>query len=118
MVTPDATKTTSGAICQLAVTSWRSPRERVCRVTAQDYVRRARSGPAFLQENGAECLHHPHESETAMSTRTTFFRSMHDVGLAAWFGGSLMGAVGLNGAAAAAADPRERLRLSSKGWQR
>ena len=53
-----------------------------------------------------------------MSTRTTFFRSMHDVGLAAWFGGNLMGAVGLNGAAAKARDPRERLQLSSIGWAR
>jgi hypothetical protein len=34
-----------------------------------------------------------------MSGRHTVIRSLHDVGLAAWFGGSLMGAVGLNGAA-------------------
>ena len=53
-----------------------------------------------------------------MSARTTFFRSLHDVGLAAWFGGNLMGAVGLNGAAAKARDPRERLKLSSIGWAR
>ncbi|MCH1868724.1 hypothetical protein [Nocardioides sp. CFH 31398] len=45
-------------------------------------------------------------------------RSMHDAGLAAWFGGGLMGAVGLNGAAAAAKDPNERLDLSSRGWGR
>lgn len=45
-------------------------------------------------------------------------RSMHDLGAAAWFGGSLMGAVGLNGAAAEAKDPRERTRLSSLGWKR
>ena len=53
-----------------------------------------------------------------MSTRTTFFRSLHDVGLAAWFGGNLMGAIGLNGATAKARDPRERLALSSMGWSR
>lgn len=41
---------------------------------------------------------------------------MHDLGLAAWFGGSLMGAVGLNGGTAKAVDPSERLRLSSAGW--
>ncbi|MEF2977205.1 hypothetical protein [Subtercola sp. YIM 133946] len=41
---------------------------------------------------------------------------MHDLGLAAWFGGTLMGAVGLNGAAAKAKDPAERLALSSAGW--
>jgi hypothetical protein len=51
-----------------------------------------------------------------MSARTTFFRSLHDIGLAAWFGGNLMGAVGLNGGTAKARNPRERLRLSSIGW--
>jgi hypothetical protein len=56
--------------------------------------------------------------EAHMSARTTLFRSLHDVGLAAWFGGNLMGAVGLNGAAAKARDPRERLKLSSIGWAR
>ncbi len=53
-----------------------------------------------------------------MSERNTVARSMHDIGLATWFGGSLMGAVGLNGATAEAIDPQERLRLSSKGWGR
>lgn len=53
-----------------------------------------------------------------MSARNTIVRSMHDVGLAAWFGGSLMGAVGLNGAASLADDPKERLSLSSAGWAR
>lgn len=51
-----------------------------------------------------------------MSERNTLVRSLHDVGLAAWFGGSLMGAVGLNGGTAEAKDPTERLRLSSIGW--
>jgi hypothetical protein len=53
-----------------------------------------------------------------MTERNTLIRSLHDVGLATWFGGSLMGAVGLNGATADAADPAERLRLSSLGWKR
>ncbi len=53
-----------------------------------------------------------------MSQRNTLVRSLHDVGLSAWFGGSLMGAVGLNGAVAEAVDPAERLRLSSLGWKR
>lgn len=53
-----------------------------------------------------------------MSERDTVIRSMHDLGLATWFGGSLMGAVGLNGATAEARDPQERTRLSSKGWKR
>ena len=51
-----------------------------------------------------------------MAERDTLIRSMHDLGAAAWFGGSLMGAVGLNGAADAAKDPTERTRLSSIGW--
>jgi hypothetical protein len=51
-----------------------------------------------------------------MSERNVLIRSMHDLGLAAWFGGNLMGAVGLNGGTAKAIDPRERLRLSSAGW--
>jgi hypothetical protein len=45
-------------------------------------------------------------------------RSIHDLTAAAWFGGSLMGAVGLNGATAEAQDPAERTRLSSLGWKR
>jgi len=53
-----------------------------------------------------------------MSQRQTVIRSLHDLGLAAWFGGTLMGAVGLNGATAKAKDPTERLRLSSIGWGR
>lgn len=51
-----------------------------------------------------------------MSERNTLVRSLHDVGLAAWFGGSLMGATGLNGATSDAASPVERLRLSNLGW--
>jgi hypothetical protein len=54
--------------------------------------------------------------EDILSERNTVVRSLHDLGLAAWFGGSLMGAVGLNGAAAQAANPQERLSLSSAGW--
>lgn len=53
-----------------------------------------------------------------MSQRNTLIRSMHDLGLAAWFGGTLMGAAGLNGAASKAKDPTDRLRLSSVGWAR
>ena len=54
-----------------------------------------------------------------MSSATDLIsRSAHDLSLATWFGGSLMGAVGLNGATAKANDPTERLRLSSIGWAR
>jgi hypothetical protein len=51
-----------------------------------------------------------------MSQRNTTVRAMHDVGLAAWFGGSLMGAVGLNGAAEAAGDDMTTAKIASKGW--
>ncbi|MFC5931228.1 hypothetical protein D6T64_05865 [Cryobacterium melibiosiphilum] len=52
-----------------------------------------------------------------MSSRNTVVRSLHDVGLAAWFGGSLMGAVALNRAAAAARDPKERISVATTGWK-
>jgi hypothetical protein len=48
----------------------------------------------------------------------TVSRSLHDLGLAAWFGGSLMGAVGLNGAAAEVEEPKQRLRVANAGWNR
>lgn len=53
-----------------------------------------------------------------MSALSTVVRATHLVTNAAWFGGSLMGAVGLNGAAATADDPRERVRLAGEGWGR
>lgn len=43
---------------------------------------------------------------------------LHDVGAAAWFGGSLMGATSLNAAAAELDDPTERARISTAGWSR
>jgi hypothetical protein len=48
----------------------------------------------------------------------TVARTIHDMGLDAWFGGSLMGAVGLNRAAAAVQEPVERLRVANAGWAR
>jgi hypothetical protein len=45
-------------------------------------------------------------------------RSIHDLTAGAWFGGSLMGAIGLNGATAEANDPTERTRLSRLGWKK
>lgn len=50
--------------------------------------------------------------------RNTVLRSMHDLGLATWFGGSLMGAVGLNAAAGVVTDPRERSNVANAGWDR
>jgi hypothetical protein len=51
-----------------------------------------------------------------MSSRNTVIRSLHDLGAAAWFGGSLMGAAGVNGAAAAVRDPQDRARIAAVGW--
>jgi hypothetical protein len=51
-------------------------------------------------------------------TDNTLARTLHDLGLAAWFGGSLMGAAGLNGAAAVVQDPTQRLRVANTGWAR
>jgi hypothetical protein len=51
-----------------------------------------------------------------MSERNTIVRAMHDLGAAAWFGGSLMGAVGVNGAAAAVQQPTDRARVAAAGW--
>jgi hypothetical protein len=53
-----------------------------------------------------------------MAADNTVSRSLHDVGLAAWFGGSLMGAVGLNGAAATVEEPKQRLGVATAGWNR
>lgn len=53
-----------------------------------------------------------------MSQDNTIARSLHDLGLAGWFGGSLMGAVGLNGATEHIDDPVERARAAEAGWER
>ena len=53
-----------------------------------------------------------------MTAQTTTVRALHDIGIAAWFGGSLMGAVGLNGASKDIADPTDRARVTSAGWAR
>src|SRR5580692_4696705 len=52
------------------------------------------------------------------SNRNTIIRSMHDLGAAAWFGGTLMGAVGVNGASKDVKDPAERAAVASAGWAR
>ena len=50
--------------------------------------------------------------------RDTLSRSLHDAGLAAWFGGSLANAVALNPAAAEAGDDRSSGRVANTGWNR
>ncbi|MPZ73903.1 MAG: hypothetical protein GEU74_11850 [Nitriliruptorales bacterium] len=53
-----------------------------------------------------------------MTQTNTLARTLHDVGLATWFGGALMGAVGLNGASSDVSDPTDRARVANSGWGR
>ena len=53
-----------------------------------------------------------------MAQDNTLARSLDDLDLAAWFGGSLMGTVGLNGAVAVVDQPAQRLRVANAGWAR
>jgi hypothetical protein len=50
-----------------------------------------------------------------VSERNTVIRALNDVGLAAWFGGSLMGVVGLNGAAEEEGGNLRTARMASNG---
>src|SRR5512132_3387097 len=58
------------------------------------------------------------ETRGMAPTDNTVARTLHDLGLAAWFGGSLMGAAGVNGAAVVVKDPTQRLRVANSGWAR
>ena len=51
-------------------------------------------------------------------TRNTLSRSLHDVGLSAWFGGTLANAVALNPAAAQAGAPTSTGAVANAGWDR
>ena len=51
-------------------------------------------------------------------TKDTLSRSLHDVGLAAWFGGTLANAVGLNPAAAQATAASDTGAVANVGWDR
>jgi hypothetical protein len=53
-----------------------------------------------------------------LSISTSALRALHDVGLAAWFGGGLMGAVGVNSTARRADNLSERHELSAHPWER
>jgi hypothetical protein len=48
----------------------------------------------------------------------TISRSLHDVGLAAWFGGTLANAVALNSAAGEAGDASSTGKVANAGWDR
>ena len=50
--------------------------------------------------------------------RDTLSRSLHDLGLSAWFGGTLANAVALNPAAGKAGDDSASGRVANTGWDR
>lgn len=50
--------------------------------------------------------------------RNTLSRSLHDVGLSAWFGGTLANAVSLNSASSEAGDTRAAGAVANSGWDR
>ena len=50
--------------------------------------------------------------------RNTLSRSLHDLGLSAWFGGTLANAVALNAAAAEAGTDSATGRVANAGWDR
>ncbi|WP_104080940.1 hypothetical protein [Cryobacterium sp. Y11] len=52
-----------------------------------------------------------------MPQRNTLVRSLDDVGSAAWFGGLLMGAVELNGAAATVKGSKKRIAVATTGLE-
>ncbi len=51
-----------------------------------------------------------------MAQTNTVARSLHDMGLSAWFGGSLMGAVGVNKSAAAVTTRDQRAKVANAAW--
>ena len=53
-----------------------------------------------------------------MPDKELVLRVLHDTGLAVWFGGSLAGAVGFNGAANDVADPLDRFKVATAAWAR
>lgn len=61
-------------------------------------------------------MHRPYGQ--VMTTYSTSVRALHLVTNAAWFGGSLMGAVGLNPAAREGDTDKERAQIADTGWQR
>lgn len=52
-----------------------------------------------------------------MLSDQTLPRALHDLGAAAWFGGALMGAVGLHAASSAMQDEAEIVRAADVGWK-
>ncbi len=53
-----------------------------------------------------------------MADKDLVLRVLHDAGLAAWFGGSLAGAVGFNGGANDVSDPGDRFKTATAAWAR
>jgi hypothetical protein len=58
------------------------------------------------------------DPRSSLMARNTLSRSMHDLGLAAWFGGTLANAVALNPAAAEAGSDSRTGAVANAGWDR
>jgi hypothetical protein len=63
----------------------------------------------------ARDTHLPGRRRTALLVAA---RAAHDLGLAAWFGGAAMGAIGLNAATREVDEPTQRNRVANAGWFR
>ncbi|MCY7396609.1 MAG: hypothetical protein LH468_10735 [Nocardioides sp.] len=61
---------------------------------------------------------HPRPTKENIMARNTVFRSLHDLGLSTWFGGTLANAVALNPAAAAADTDAGSGAVANVGWDR
>ncbi len=53
-----------------------------------------------------------------MTDARLILRALRDLGLAGWFGGALMGAASVNGAARAAGQTAESVRFANEAWRR
>lgn len=73
--------------------------------------------PASTRGYGAAVLIALPPGEKVMA-RNTILHAMHDVGLGAWFGGTLANAVSLNAAAGAADDSKNTGAVANIGWER
>src|SRR3954447_26125563 len=53
-----------------------------------------------------------------MATTNAVARAAHDIGLAGWFGGALMGAAGVNGVARKEGQTAFSVRAANEAWRR
>jgi uncharacterized membrane protein len=54
----------------------------------------------------------------SLDNRHALAQAVHDLGAAAWFGGSVMGVAGVNKSGAALTEPIDKVRAAGSAWQR